>query len=102
MAQNHRWPSFDPAHQYYLRDNHGVIWFVDTQYENGVVTAVTSGGSISVALRVLRDLRGPLHILKELDEVLGSFPTIDPQPKLTEPQQVVVATTEAEARKLNG
>lgn len=98
MAQTHRWPTFNADHQYYIRDQMGVIWFADTQFGDGVVTAVTSAGSITVALRVLRDLRGPLHILKELEEVLDIFPTIDPQPKLNEPVQEIVARTEADLK----
>lgn len=95
MAQVHNWPVLD-EHQYYVRDNQGVIWFVDSQFDKGVATAVTSKGVISVGLNVLRDLRGPLHLLEALNQnngILDGFPTIEPQPKLTEAQQVVTART---------
>lgn len=97
----HNWPKRG-EHQYYVRDNQGIIWFVDSQFDTGVATAVTSAGSLSVALSGLRDLRGPLHILNALDtDFIREFPTIDVQPKLTEPKQEIIATTEAEARALS-
>lgn len=99
----HNWPTFNEECQYYIRDNQGVIWFADTQFGDGVVTAVTSKGSITVGLSVLRDLRGPLHILKNLEsEILDRLPTIAPKQKLTEPIQRVVARTEEEFKALNG
>lgn len=100
----HNWPVID-EHQYYLRDKHGVIWFVDGQHGSGIATAVTSKGSISVGLSILRDLRGPLHLLEFLNQnnnILDQLPTIEPKAKLTEAKQEIVATTEAEARALDG
>ena len=98
----HNWPVVD-EHQYYLRDNQGVIWFVDSQYGNGVATAVTSKGSISVGLSVLRDLSGPLHLLEFLNQnnnILDQLPTIEPKQDLNKPVQEIVARTEAEGRAL--
>jgi len=98
----HTWPTFNEECQYYIRDNQGVIWFADTQFGDGVVTAVTSKGAITVGLSVLRDLRGPLHILKNLDaEILDQLPTIEPKPKLTEAVQEILARTEDDFKRLN-
>lgn len=99
----HHWPTFNEECQYYIRDNMGVIWFADTQFGDGVVTAVTSKGSLTVGLSILRDLRGPLHILKNLDEeILDRLPTISPKPKLTEAVQEIVARTEDDLKALHG
>lgn len=96
-----RWPEVY-EHQYYVRDRFGVIWFADTQFGFGVVTAVTSQGTISAALTKLRDLRGPLHILKDLGpEVLDQLPTIEPEQNLLEAQQSVLAVTEADSKRLS-
>lgn len=98
----HNWPVLD-EHQYYIRDKQGIIWFVDGQYGSGIATAVTSKGAISVGLSVLRDLRGPLHLLEFLNQnngILDQVPTIDPKQNLNEAKQEIVATTEAEARGL--
>lgn len=97
----HNWPKAPEPYQYYVRDRCGVIWFVDMQYDSAIATSVTSAGSLSVGFSVLRDMRGPLHDLKFVVNVLESFPTIDPVPKLTEPKQEIVAVTEAEARALS-
>lgn len=99
----HNWPKLNEDSQYYVRDNQGIIWFADTQYGAGVVTAVTSAGTISVGLSILRDLRGPLHILKGLDgDILDQLPTVAPKQDLNAPVQEIIARTEAEARALNG
>lgn len=98
-----RWPTVD-EHQYYIRDRFGVIWFVDGQHGTGVATAVTSQGAISASLSVLRDLRGPLHLLAFLNQnngILDQVPTLDPQPNLLEAKQEIIAVTEDDLKRLN-
>lgn len=97
----HNWPTVDESYQWYLRDNMGVIWFADTQFGAGVATAVTSQGSITVGLSVLRDLRGPLHILKGLDsDILDQLQTIEPKKNLNAAIQEIKAVTEEDAKRL--
>lgn len=97
-----KWPTVH-EHQYYLRDKYGVIWFADTQYGDGVVTAVTSQGTMSASLSRLRDLRGPLHILQDLGpEILDRLPTVAPKQNLLSAQQDVIAVTEAEFKEVSG
>lgn len=101
MAQ--RWPTID-EHQYYVRDRFGVIWFVDSQHGAGVATAVTSQGAISASLSVLRDLRGPLHLLEFLNQnngILDKVPTIEPQQNLLQAKQEILAVTEDDFKRLN-
>jgi hypothetical protein len=96
----HHWPTFNEDYQYYVRDNQGLIWFADTQFGDGVVTAVTSKGALTVGLNILRDLRGPLHILKDLGpHILNQLPTIEPKPRLTKAQQEIIARTEADLKE---
>lgn len=98
----HNWPVLD-EHQYYIRDKQGIIWLVDGQYGSGIATAVTSKGAISVGLSVLRDLRGPLHLLEFLNQnngILDEVPTIDPQQNLNAPIQEIQAVTEEDAKRL--
>jgi hypothetical protein len=94
-----KWPSYVEG-QTYVRDRIGVIWLLVPEYDGGIATTATASGVTSVGLNVLRNLRGPLHILKFDQGMLDQFPTFHPEPELNKPKQEIVARTEHEARQM--
>ena len=79
-----KWPNY-VEEQIYVRDRIGVIWLLCPEYNGSIATTATADGPFSVSINTLRDLRGPLHILKLTGEVLDNFSTIQPVKKLNEP-----------------
>ena len=98
MSAAIKWPPVE--NPTYVRDRLGVIWLLDPIYSETVAVTATSHGQFSVSTTILRDLRGPLHILTTLGTIVNEFPTMDPEPQLTKPVQEVLARTEEEAKNL--